>query len=691
VIAETFDMKGPPSDWTNPPVTVTGVAKVPKGVNGTLIGIERPGQPEGCTAELTEQGMILVRWEPLSSAVTSYVVLANRQGAPRRAVSGRRPITPAEYLIPRHRLVPGAEYTFQVGPVNIDVHGMPSPKSNTVVVPLKLPSNVNADDIPAVVKRVNASVTEKGQIGIIWTTEPKDATSYVILAKANSEARRAITGQITFPAHKPDKMQFEIPKERLWADQVYSFQVLAMKKGIHAKASSPSPPIEVPSTGGKDPSTRVKPLVEGTDTEMPPMQPEAPRGTIETDGHLKLMWHAVKGATGYMIRCIEVDFKGEMKGAKECTGKLEGGSSEITYIMPSNTLEPGSPYRFEILALNAAGDSSPSEPSEIIETALETKTIVSTSAPSQVQGVHSSYTPDGIELNWNALEEASFYQIYYMEVNDRNQHFESEWQPLPDAEEVSETQYQVNTLKKDKEYEFTIAAVNKYGRGPKSDRTEALLFGVHTPWPPEPPEATEVTSNSLLLNWAAGLEDGGLPVTSFRLQLRVWGTDYIGEGIPVGNIDNTRLDRLMPGTKYRFRISARNAVGWSSYGPESENVVTLDDKKRKAETWTAVIIVGLTLLLGMILCFWSHYIWVWIKGPSAEYIQLSSLGHDDLGDEDGMNLPKPETLSESSDDEGGFHISDEHDDDDDVFADEEAAVVRGRSSSYADEPQFASM
>ena len=89
-------MKGPPSDWTNPPVTVTGVAKVPKGVNGTLIGIERPGQPEGCTAELTEQGMILVRWEPLSSAVTSYVVLANRQGAPRRAVSGRRPITPAE-------------------------------------------------------------------------------------------------------------------------------------------------------------------------------------------------------------------------------------------------------------------------------------------------------------------------------------------------------------------------------------------------------------------------------------------------------------------------------------------------------------------------------------------------------------------------------------------------------------------
>jgi len=55
-----------------------------------------------------------VRWEPLAKDVTSYVVLANRHGAVKRAVSGRRPISPASYIVPRHRLVPGAEYSFQV-------------------------------------------------------------------------------------------------------------------------------------------------------------------------------------------------------------------------------------------------------------------------------------------------------------------------------------------------------------------------------------------------------------------------------------------------------------------------------------------------------------------------------------------------------------------------------------------------
>ena len=87
--------------------------------------------------------------------------------------------------------------------MNIDVHGIPSPKSTSIVVPLKLPSNVDEEDIPTVVKRVNATVTKKGQIGVVWTTEPKDATSYVILAKANSEARRAITGQISVTRVQP--------------------------------------------------------------------------------------------------------------------------------------------------------------------------------------------------------------------------------------------------------------------------------------------------------------------------------------------------------------------------------------------------------------------------------------------------------------------------------------------------------
>ena len=51
------------------------------------------------------------------------------------------------------------------------------------------------------------------------------------------------------------------------------------------------------------------------------------------------------------------------------------------------------------------------------------------------------------------------------------------------------TPFKVNTLQRDVQYRFKVAASNKFGRGQTSEATETLRFGVHTPWPPEPPEA----------------------------------------------------------------------------------------------------------------------------------------------------------------------------------------------------------
>jgi hypothetical protein len=56
VRALTFDMKGEWSDGTLPLIPITGVAKNPGGINGSLVGIPKPGKPQGCTATVLPNG-----------------------------------------------------------------------------------------------------------------------------------------------------------------------------------------------------------------------------------------------------------------------------------------------------------------------------------------------------------------------------------------------------------------------------------------------------------------------------------------------------------------------------------------------------------------------------------------------------------------------------------------------------------
>ena len=68
------------------------------------------------------------------------------------------------------------------------------------------------------------------------------------------------------------------------------------------------------------------------------------------------------------------------------------------------------------------------------------------------------------------------------------------------------------------------------------------------------------------------------------------------------------------------------------------------------------------------------------------------MGHDDLGDNvTDIKLPVAETLSESDEDDGeGFPVEEGEEEEEEANEGEDHAT-RGRSSSYVDEPQFASM
>jgi len=182
-------------------------------------------------------------------------------------------------------------------------------------------------------------------------------------------------------------------------------------------------------------------------------------------------------------------------------------------------------------------------------------------------------------------------------------------------------------------YEFVVLGKNNQGLGERSD-SKRLLFGAKVPDSPEPPEALQASDSSVTLTWAAALKDGGLPVTSFRIEVRVEGTNYDNRGFVVGNQDSIVVDQLMAGTKYRFRVAALNAVGWGKPSQESELVLTLQNKERKKMIWVIVGISFLTAIGMTILSSICYYIWVSFKGPSAQYMQLSTLGEDTIGDDE---------------------------------------------------------
>jgi len=410
----------------------------------------------------------------------------------------------------------------------------------------------------------------------------------------------------------------------------------------------------------------------------PPGRPQAPSVAMRADGHVLLQWARVFGATAYMVRCVQVaeSMAGNQLGeAKECTGTLgsEVGGDE-PFVLPSTVLEPGSGYRFEVLALNKAGESEPSATSDFVE-AVDVDLVLATAPPSKVEGLHATYTLDGVELSWNGLEEATSYKVVY------RPHGQPEWVTADAGDAVQETQFSVDGLMEMQEYEFAVVATNGIGEGARSDFA-SMFFGAQVPEAPEPPEASEVTARSAQLSWAEGLEDGGMPVTGFKLGIRVEGTDYSGDGEPVGNRDGMLLENLMPGTRYRFRVASRNQVGWSAYSQESAVILTLKDFERKMEIWRTV---GFCIVGAVLLCCLGFALASRVKDPSSQYMELKSmdtLGHGELGD---------------SDDEGVSKVDTAFDDDDESFEELDHAIEaesarlgrsRGRSAVEAEYTQY---
>lgn len=117
---------------------------------------------------------------------------------------------------------------------------------------------------------------------------------------------------------------------------------------------------------------------------------------------------------------------------------------------------------------------------------------------------------------------------------------------------------------------YKVVARNKVGQ--TIARTRIVLGLV--PDEPDSPEASQISDTEVLLTWKQPKFDGNSPVLCYCMEYKL--ADDVEWTKKADNIDHEfyLLTGLSPLTSYIFRLSARNAIGWSEPGVPTASVST---------------------------------------------------------------------------------------------------------------------
>ncbi|KAL3088858.1 hypothetical protein niasHS_009150 [Heterodera schachtii] len=135
----------------------------------------------------------------------------------------------------------------------------------------------------------------------------------------------------------------------------------------------------------------------------------------------------------------------------------------------------------------------------------------------------------------------------------------------------------VRGLTSGERYEFRVRAENQFGVGEPLDADDPLLAKApfDVPGPPGAPEPLHTAYDSITLQWARPLRDGGAPITGYVLEKREHGTNAPWEKAAFGNVPDTRckVTGVKPQHTYEFRVAAVNAAGQGEWSENSVPIV----------------------------------------------------------------------------------------------------------------------
>lgn len=144
------------------------------------------------------------------------------------------------------------------------------------------------------------------------------------------------------------------------------------------------------------------------------------------------------------------------------------------------------------------------------------------------------------------------------------------------AGRTEQTTLTVTDLLEKNEYLFRVTAVNDIGSGPSAETTEPILAKspYTTPKRPGPPEVSDIGRTECTLRWEPPSDDGGSAIIGYRVEKK---DRYAIRFAPVSaqlvTETETKIEDLLEGNEYEFRVIAVNAAGESEPSFPSQPVM----------------------------------------------------------------------------------------------------------------------
>jgi len=229
---------------------------------------------------------------------------------------------------------------------------------------------------------------------------------------------------------------------------------------------------------------------------------------------------------------------------------IKDGVSALRYSNIFN-LTKGKRYQFKVSAITSTGLGTTSD-------VLTANTLVT--APGAPTGLNfSGLTANSVSFTWVAPADKGGTPITDYTIEISNDDGEN-WTDVDDAESVNRS-FTVRGMVPGGTYQVRVAAVNNAG-------FSQFLTGTFTTKTLAPTAPLDVlataTSTTAALEWTIPESNGGAAITDYKVEVSSNCRTYTEIAHEAFNTLGFNATNLLPGTKYCFRVSAKNSVGYSA-------------------------------------------------------------------------------------------------------------------------------
>ena len=299
---------------------------------------------------------------------------------------------------------------------------------------------------------------------------------------------------------------------------------------------------QVPLAAPQKPTT-----LEIAPPSTPPLVPSEPMGITSTPGDGSVTLHWTPPAADGDSPILRYTIEHQKSGTADWVPDGDVGTATSALV---TGLTNGTTYLFQITAVNAIGPGTPAA-------AKDTPRTVPT-APRSPAAVPLN-EPGKIRLTW-ALPTFDGGSAITGYVIQRSADGVSGWKAVTVG--VSVTVYTVTGLTPGARYYFRVSARNDVGGGASSGVVNAVARGVSSA-PRSLTAAPTMVSGQIRVSWTAPLTNGGSAVTDYAIQRSPNGTTWATVTDGTSTATAYTVTGLTNGTRYYFRVYARNAFGSS--------------------------------------------------------------------------------------------------------------------------------